>query len=190
MSISKKIRFEVFKRDGFQCAYCGKTPPSVILEVDHIDPISKGGKDGINNLITACFDCNRGKKDIPLDKAPPKLSENLEILKTQEEQLKEYRKYCNKLEKLINDQLNEVSSVYSIYYPQYELSNSFKQTTVKRFLKDLSIIDLKDYMHQSCNKFSGGSDKDRDNAIRYFCGICWGVLKNDGRQTKKNRKFR
>lgn len=32
-----------------------------MLEVDHIIPKSKGGKETINNLITACFDCNRGK---------------------------------------------------------------------------------------------------------------------------------
>ena len=65
MSITKKLRFEVFKRDGFKCAYCGKNPPQVTLEVDHIDPKSKGGKDDINNLVSACFDCNRGKKAIP-----------------------------------------------------------------------------------------------------------------------------
>ena len=34
--MSKKMRFDVFKRDGFQCQYCGSTPPSVVLEVDHI----------------------------------------------------------------------------------------------------------------------------------------------------------
>ena len=54
MSISKKIRFEVFKRDSFQCQYCGKTPPNIILEIDHIIPISEEGADDINNLITSC----------------------------------------------------------------------------------------------------------------------------------------
>ena len=76
--ITKKIRFEVFKRDGFQCVYCGKTPPEVILEVDHIEPVSKGGTDDLNNLVTACFDCNRGKGKIRLERIPSKLSENLE----------------------------------------------------------------------------------------------------------------
>lgn len=67
MALSKKIRFEVFKRDGFKCSYYGKSPPAVVLEVDHIDPKSKGGSDDINNLLSACFDCNRGKKNIPLE---------------------------------------------------------------------------------------------------------------------------
>lgn len=60
-SISKKTRFEVFKRDLFTCQYCGSKAPDSILEIDHIKPISKGGSDDILNLITSCFDCNRGK---------------------------------------------------------------------------------------------------------------------------------
>jgi 5-methylcytosine-specific restriction endonuclease McrA len=61
MSLSKKLRFEVFKRDGFKCQYCGNHPPIVVLEVDHINPVSKGGTNEIDNLVTSCFDCNRGK---------------------------------------------------------------------------------------------------------------------------------
>jgi 5-methylcytosine-specific restriction endonuclease McrA len=49
--MSKKLRFEVFKRDSFTCQYCGKTPPLVVLEVDHIHPVSKGGSCGMDNLI-------------------------------------------------------------------------------------------------------------------------------------------
>ncbi len=66
-SLSKKIRFEVFKRDSFKCQYCGKASPDVILEVDHIKPVSEGGTNDMTNLITACFDCNRGKSNVLLD---------------------------------------------------------------------------------------------------------------------------
>lgn len=66
-SISKKTRFEVFKRDGFKCQYCGECAPDVILEVDHIDPVSKGGADEMVNYITACRSCNAGKSDRKLD---------------------------------------------------------------------------------------------------------------------------
>ena len=40
-AISKKLRFEVFKRDSFTCQYCGKSAPDVILHVDHILPVKK-----------------------------------------------------------------------------------------------------------------------------------------------------
>ena len=60
-SISKKERFEVFKRDCFTCQYCGRKSPEVVLEVDHIKPVVAGGCNDLTNLITACYDCNRGK---------------------------------------------------------------------------------------------------------------------------------
>ena len=40
VAISKRLRFEVFKRDRFECQYCGQTPPAVILHCDHIIPVS------------------------------------------------------------------------------------------------------------------------------------------------------
>lgn len=59
--LSKKTRFEVFKRDSFTCQYCGSKAPDVILEVDHIVPVAEGGTNDILNLITSCRNCNRGK---------------------------------------------------------------------------------------------------------------------------------
>ena len=64
--ISKRLGFEVFKRDAFTCQYCGKSAPDVVLEVDHIEPVSKGGKTTLLNLVTSCFKCNRGKSNIKL----------------------------------------------------------------------------------------------------------------------------
>ncbi len=62
MSMKKSVRFAVFDRDNFTCRYCGKsTDDRITLEVDHVIPKSKGGGDEIENLVTSCFDCNRGK---------------------------------------------------------------------------------------------------------------------------------
>lgn len=58
-----KLRFEVLKRDNFTCQYCGRSAPDVPLAVDHIFPFSKGGKHTMENLKTACEDCNIGKGD-------------------------------------------------------------------------------------------------------------------------------
>lgn len=79
-ALSKKIRFEVFKRDSFTCQYCGKSAPDVVLHIDHIIPVAEGGQNEILNLATSCFDCNMGKSD-------RSLSDN-SIVKTQMNQAK------------------------------------------------------------------------------------------------------
>ena len=61
-----RLRFEIFKRDNFTCQYCGRKAPEVELQIDHKHPKSKGGKDRIENYITACKECNMGKGDVLL----------------------------------------------------------------------------------------------------------------------------
>jgi hypothetical protein len=64
-------RFEILERDNFTCQYCGRSRekyPDIELTVDHKIPLSKGGSNDDHNLITACYDCNEGKKDRLLDK--------------------------------------------------------------------------------------------------------------------------
>lgn len=58
------LRYDVLKRDKFKCQICGRTSKdNVKLEVDHIIPVSKGGKTEISNLQTLCERCNRGKSN-------------------------------------------------------------------------------------------------------------------------------
>jgi 5-methylcytosine-specific restriction endonuclease McrA len=64
--VSNSMRFEVFKRDGFKCMYCGASPPDCILNADHILPRNKGGQNIMENLVTACQSCNNGKGDVVL----------------------------------------------------------------------------------------------------------------------------
>lgn len=61
--VSKELRFKVLCRDNFTCQYCGRKAPDAELEVDHIYPVSKGGKAREDNLVTSCISCNSGKKD-------------------------------------------------------------------------------------------------------------------------------
>ncbi len=61
------LRFRVFKRDGFVCAYCGKgRNDGVLLQCDHIIPICLGGSNKLRNLVTACQPCNTRKSGRPL----------------------------------------------------------------------------------------------------------------------------
>lgn len=62
--ISLTLRYEVFKRDGFKCCYCGLSASNgATLEIDHKIPVSAGGTNNRDNLQTLCFECNRGKSD-------------------------------------------------------------------------------------------------------------------------------
>lgn len=62
---SKKMRLSILSRDHFKCKYCGST---LNLEIDHIIPISKGGKSEYNNLQTLCHRCNINKGTDIIDK--------------------------------------------------------------------------------------------------------------------------
>jgi hypothetical protein len=61
MAVSKRLRYEILRRDNHACRYCGATAPDVKLNVDHVIPTSLGGSDAPTNLVTACADCNGGK---------------------------------------------------------------------------------------------------------------------------------
>ncbi len=63
--MTPKMRYNILKRDGFKCVLCGRSQKvhGAILHVDHIKPISKGGKTEESNLRTLCEMCNLGKSD-------------------------------------------------------------------------------------------------------------------------------
>ena len=54
--VTNKMRFAVYARDHHRCCKCGRSTGD--LEVDHIFPISKGGKSTFDNLQTLCHNCN------------------------------------------------------------------------------------------------------------------------------------
>ena len=64
--VSLRERFKILNRDNFTCQYCGRKPPDVTLEVDHKTPRKHGGSHHPSNLVTACWECNRGKSGMLL----------------------------------------------------------------------------------------------------------------------------
>lgn len=57
----KAIRTRIFQRDDYTCQYCGERGKK--LECDHVIPVARGGHHGDDNLVAACFACNRSKRD-------------------------------------------------------------------------------------------------------------------------------
>lgn len=62
--MTNRLRNEIKTRDGYACKTCGvsvEAEPHLLLEVDHIVPVSKGGLSTPDNLQTLCWRCNRSK---------------------------------------------------------------------------------------------------------------------------------
>lgn len=62
--MTTKLRASIKERDHYTCCHCGNSTykePNLLLEVDHIIPISKGGLTLEENLQTLCWKCNRSK---------------------------------------------------------------------------------------------------------------------------------
>nr|MBV6631388.1 HNH endonuclease [Oceanococcus sp. HetDA_MAG_MS8] len=125
-AIPKKLRFEVFKRDSFTCQYCGRKAPDVLLHIDHIEPVSKGGTDDLLNLITSCVDCNLGKSDRKLaDSAVlDKQREQLEALQERKEQIEMMFQWQKALLNLDDSVTTQLSEYWSELVPGFSLNES------------------------------------------------------------------
>ena len=95
-------RKNIFLRDGYRCQYCGKKGTSETLTVDHVIPISRGGKDSWTNVATACKQCNNYKGNSLLEESDMELMVEpktptsllfLQIMREQGESRMGWRKY-------------------------------------------------------------------------------------------------
>lgn len=174
-ALGKKIRFEVFKRDAFTCQYCGSKPPSVVLEVDHIHPVAAGGKDAVDNLITACFDCNRGKSDVLLSSIPASLEERAAILAEKQEQVKAYGRLIKSIKRKEEKSIDAVQDVFGTYFEGFSFTPKFRES-VRVFIQKMPIDEVEQAMHTACSRI-----RRRDDSIKYFCGICWKLIRGEKR---------
>lgn len=171
MAITKSRRFEIFKRDNFTCQYCGRQTPLVVLEVDHIVPRAEGGPDDPNNLISACFDCNRGKGATPL--SIQKLKEDrLEEIKKQKEKNQQLEEYEAFLREQRAEEENIARGITDYWHQANKGETALNDSgisSVKRFLKSLTPDEIKEAIDLAVAKVSSANPEGR---FKYFCAVC------------------
>lgn len=172
-SLSKKVRFEVFKRDHFTCQYCGAMAPDVILEIDHIKPVAEGGSDDLLNLITSCRDCNRGKGKV-------RLSDNTE-LKKQQEQLKELAERREQSEMMIRwrTELLETINKQVDYIDKYiggitgwSLTDA-GTAKIRKLIRSFSFNEVATAVEIAFDSYWDGSEDSWHRAYNKIGGICY-----------------
>lgn len=171
-SISKKARFEVFKRDGFTCQYCGAHPPAVILHLDHINPVAQGGGNEDDNLVTSCDSCNLGKSDRLLSDIPQSLQEKAALIIEKEEQIKGYKRVMAAKRQRLEDECDEVVGVYERFMDGFTL-NDKARVTVRTFIEKLGVHEVIGAMERAYTNTKIRSGQE----FKYFCGICWNKIR-------------
>ena len=159
-AISKSTRFEVFKRDKFTCQYCGKAAPEVVLHVDHIDPVSKGGSNDIMNLITACIDCNLGKSARVLsdDSAVQKKKAQMDELQERREQLEMMVEWQKGLLNITDNLIDEAANMWADLVKGFCL-NEVGLLELRRIIRIYGFSEVVESMRRST-----------ENYLRFECG--------------------
>lgn len=172
-AISKKLRFEVFKRDNFTCQYCGKSAPDVVLHLDHINPVAKGGGPDILNLVTSCADCNSGKSDRLLnDKTMlEKQKKQLAELNERREQLKLMVKWREGLKKLDDLQVNEIEKI--MYAETGRCLSEYGRGEVAKWIKKYGFPEVLESAGISRHQYlQDGNDESLNKMFNYIPRIC------------------
>lgn len=176
-SIGPKLRFEVFRRDGFTCAYCGETPPAAVLQVDHFKPVAEGGTDDLENLVTACFECNSGKSSTvvegvsPARKRAPSKAEMEEAL----EQMRAYADFQREKVEIEDQLLSDFSEAWCKAFDGCVKDGYFTcdtyfpyQSMVKKYLRSMGLPKLVDALDITRSRMGVSKGP---GCARYFSGI-------------------
>lgn len=171
MAVSKRLRYEILRRDNHTCRYCGATAPDVKLTVDHVLPVALGGSDEPTNLVAACGDCNAGKTssspDAPLladvaekallwDRALALAVERREARFEQRQTLLEY--------------FEDAWAAHN--GTDAPLGSDWRETVHRFYLLGLNVSELDDAIGIA-NRSSVADSK----VWKYFCGICWNKVR-------------
>lgn len=166
IGLSKRQRFAVFERDEFTCRYCGRTPPSVLLVLDHVIPFSQGGQTTKENLVTSCESCNQGKADKIL--GSNSLPEG-DFRRLAQESLEQTRKAkldhesCKAHLKLRQSIVDLACEIFGLNELDTRNISCFVNIT-----QEFGIDKLTQWLERAVSKI--GTDRERD-CTKYVCGI-------------------
>ena len=190
-ALTKKTRFEVFKRDSFKCQYCGASAPETVLVVDHIKPVSKSGPDDMMNYITACQPCNAGKSDRILsdNTTLQKQKGQIDALNERREQIEMMLEWRDGVKQIASTELDAITDAWHDAAPGFNLNDTgLKQA--KAMLKKHGLLKVLDAMEEAQSKYI---KMDGEAATAESVDAAWkkvgGFLRMDGLPEDEKRIY-
>jgi hypothetical protein len=180
ITISKKLRFEVFKRDSFSCQYCGQKAPDVVLNCDHIVPVAEGGQNDILNLVTSCFDCNSGKgaRSLSEQAVLNKQIDQLAELQARREQIEMLIDWRTGLEKLRDDTTDRVAELWTAATEGRVSLTKTGRDKVRKMVKDFGLDLVLQALPEAIDTYGRRGEGDKltvesiDVAFTKLAGVC------------------
>jgi hypothetical protein len=133
--------------------------------------VAEGGGDEETNLVTACFDCNRGKADIPLSTVPQSLVDKAEDIKEREAQLAGYREVAQARADRIDEDMWRVADALEIDASKNGFRRDYLRS-IKMFNERLPLHSVLEAAEIARARFMYS----RGQCFKYFCGICWNKI--------------
>lgn len=177
MAISKRLRFEILRRDNHACRYCGARAPEVQLVVDHVLPETLGGRSEPENLVTACEPCNNGKSSVAPD--APLVAE----VKTDAMRWAAAMKRAAEVRRRLREEQDAYVNYFLALWGEWTygpkklpipLPDDWR-ASVERFHENNLEPDDLDYAVRAAMAAQGVR---AENTFRYFCGVAWNVLRS------------
>lgn len=179
MSVSKRLRFEVLRRDGHRCRYCGRGADEVKLTIDHVIPEALGGQDVAENLVTACEDCNNGKTSIAPD------SPLVEDVKQEALRWSTALREAARIRRADRERLRGVGDYFlaEIWHRYYfgaseeagehaPLPADWRESVERFWSAELPWEDIESAVRLAM----GNTSVLIEDKFRYFCGVCWRMV--------------
>ncbi|NMA06481.1 MAG: HNH endonuclease [Ruminococcaceae bacterium] len=146
--------------------------PDVILEIDHISPVKDGGNDNILNLITSCFDCNRGKgaRKLSDNQTLKKQQEQLKLINEKREQLKLLVQWKEELDAFENEQLEIIEDLFSESTGHHFSEHG--KIRIKNTIKRYGFEETLECTKISIAQYYNGSNESIEKTFDFINRIC------------------